>query len=91
MENLLLLVDELDDAVSALRHLLPKLLSFVAAAVLFAATGVLLLHYSYTVAGVVGGVAFCCLIIACERMFYARERAPLVAMLQRQLRRVSRS
>lgn len=39
MEFLLLWADNLDDALCALRHLAPKILSFVAAFVLFAATG----------------------------------------------------
>ena len=39
MEFLLLWADNLDDALCALRHLAPKILSFVAAFVLFGATG----------------------------------------------------
>lgn len=39
MEFLLLWADNLDDALCALRHLAPKILSFVAAFVLFAASG----------------------------------------------------
>ncbi len=39
MEFLLLWIDELDDAIGALRHLAPKLLGFVVALALFAATG----------------------------------------------------
>lgn len=39
MEFLLLWADNLDDALCALRHLAPKILGFVAAFVLFAATG----------------------------------------------------
>lgn len=39
MEFLLLWIDELDDAFGALRHLAPKLLGFVIAIALFAATG----------------------------------------------------
>jgi hypothetical protein len=38
MEILLLWIDELDDALGALRHLAPKILGFVCAAVLFAGT-----------------------------------------------------
>jgi hypothetical protein len=39
MEFLLLWADELDDAMGALRHLLPKIFSFLMAVALFAATG----------------------------------------------------
>jgi hypothetical protein len=39
MEFLLLWIDDLDDALGALRHLAPKILGFVLAIVLFAATG----------------------------------------------------
>ena len=39
MEFLLLWADELDDAMGALRHLLPGILSFNVAAALLAATG----------------------------------------------------
>lgn len=39
MEFLLLWIDDLDDAIGALRHLAPKLLGFVVAIALFAATG----------------------------------------------------
>lgn len=43
MEFLLLWADNVDDAVCALRHLAPKILSFVAAFALFALTGFALL------------------------------------------------
>jgi hypothetical protein len=39
MEFLLLWVDELDDAVSALRHLAPRIVGLLIAMALFAATG----------------------------------------------------
>lgn len=39
MEFMLLWIDELDDALGALRHLAPKILGFLAATALFAATG----------------------------------------------------
>lgn len=38
MEDLLLVLDELDDAVAAARHLAPRLLGFLAALALFALT-----------------------------------------------------
>jgi Flp pilus assembly protein TadB len=43
MEFLLLWVDELDDAIGALRHLLPQILGFLVATALFIATGVAML------------------------------------------------
>jgi len=39
MEFLLLWVDDLDDAIGALRHLAPRILGFIVALALFAATG----------------------------------------------------
>ncbi|HKE94825.1 MAG TPA: hypothetical protein VKB34_10995 [Povalibacter sp.] len=43
MEFLLLWIDDLDDAIGALRHLAPRILGFVVALGLFAATGIALL------------------------------------------------
>ena len=43
MEFLLLWIDDLDDAVGAMRHMAPKILGFLAALALFAATGFALL------------------------------------------------
>ena len=42
MEFLLLWIDDLDDAMGAVRHLAPKILGFVVALALFAATGLAL-------------------------------------------------
>jgi hypothetical protein len=42
MEFLLLWIDDLDDALGALRHLGPKILGFLCALMLFAATGLAL-------------------------------------------------
>jgi uncharacterized membrane protein len=56
MEFMLLWIDELDDALGALRHLAPKILGFLAAAALFAATGFALIlapHIALTVIAVV--------------------------------------
>lgn len=56
MEFMLLWIDELDDALGALRHLAPKILGFLAAAALFAATGfamILAPHIALTVIAVV--------------------------------------
>jgi hypothetical protein len=39
MEFLLLWIDDLDDAIGALRHLAPQIMSFLVALALFAATG----------------------------------------------------
>lgn len=44
MEFLLLWIDELDDALGALRHLAPKILGFIVAAALFAGTCVALVR-----------------------------------------------
>lgn len=44
MEFLLLWIDELDDALCALRHLAPKILGFVVAVALFAGTCVALVR-----------------------------------------------
>ena len=56
MEFLLLWADNLDDALGALRHLAPKILSFFAAFALFALTGFALLlapHVTLTAIGLV--------------------------------------
>jgi hypothetical protein len=55
MEFLLLWVDELDDALSALRHLAPRIVGLLIALALFAATGfALVLAPQITLAGVAG-------------------------------------
>jgi len=52
MEFLLLWADDLDDAIGAARHLLPKILGLLAATALFAATGfALVLAPQLTLAG----------------------------------------
>jgi hypothetical protein len=56
MEFLLLWVDELDDAIGALRHLAPQILGFLTATALFVATGAALVlapHVTLTVAAIV--------------------------------------
>lgn len=56
MEFLLLWIDDLDDALGALRHLAPRILAFLAATALFAATGfalVLAPHIALTLIAVV--------------------------------------
>ena len=54
MEVLLLWIDDLDDALGAMRHLAPKILGFLAALALFAATGFALLLAPETTLAVVG-------------------------------------
>ena len=54
MEFLLLWIDDLDDTVGALRHLAPKVLGFLAAVGLFAATGFAFLRAPETTLAVVG-------------------------------------
>jgi Flp pilus assembly protein TadB len=56
MEFLLLWIDELDDALGALRHLAPKIAGFCLAVALFALTGFALVvapHTTLAIAGVV--------------------------------------
>lgn len=48
MEFLLLWIDELDDALGALRHLAPKILGLLAAIALFALTGFALVMAPHT-------------------------------------------
>ncbi|MGH8188481.1 MAG: hypothetical protein ACREUC_18130 [Steroidobacteraceae bacterium] len=55
MEFLLLWVDELDDAMGAARHLAPRIVGFLIALALFAATGfALVLAPQLTLAGAAG-------------------------------------
>ena len=56
MEFMLLWIDDLDDAIGALRHLAPQILGFLTAAALFAGTGfalVLAPHVALVVIAVV--------------------------------------
>jgi hypothetical protein len=60
MEFLLLWVDELDDAVGALRHLAPQILGFLTATALFVATGAALVlapQVTVAIAAVAGSAA----------------------------------
>jgi hypothetical protein len=60
MEFLLLWVDDLDDAIGALRHLAPRILGLLFAIALFAATGFALVaapHVTLPVLAVVGGAS----------------------------------
>jgi predicted Na+-dependent transporter len=68
MEFMLLWADDLDDALCALRHLAPKILGFVAAFALFAATGFALLRAPQaTTLGVIGLVLSAALITGVRR------------------------
>jgi hypothetical protein len=67
MEFLLLWADNLDDALGALRHLAPKILGFVAAFALFAATGFALVLAPEAALGVVGLIMSASLIEAVRR------------------------
>jgi hypothetical protein len=57
MEFLLLWVDELDDAVGAVRHLAPRIIGFLIALALFAATGFALVLAPEPTLGVGAGAA----------------------------------
>jgi hypothetical protein len=56
MEFLLQWADDLDDAVHALRHLLPNIVGFLVALALFAATGAALVLAPHVAVPVAGGV-----------------------------------
>lgn len=69
MEFLLLWIDDLDDAFAVLRHLAPRILGFLVAVLLFAATGFALVvvpHVTLAILGVVGSASL--LEIARRRM-----------------------
>jgi hypothetical protein len=67
MEFLLLWADNLDDALGALRHLAPKILGFIAAFALFAATGFALVLAPEVALGVIGLIMSASLIEAVRR------------------------
>jgi hypothetical protein len=67
MEFLLLWADNLDDALGALRHLAPKILGFIAAFALFAATGFALVLAPQAALGVIGLIMSASLIEAVRR------------------------
>ena len=67
MEFLLLWADNLDDALGALRHLAPKILGFIAAFALFAATGFALVLAPETALGVIALIMSASLIEAVRR------------------------
>jgi hypothetical protein len=67
MEFLLLWADNLDDALGALRHLAPKILGFIAAFALFAATGFALVLAPQAALAVIGLIMSASLIEAVRR------------------------
>jgi hypothetical protein len=67
MEFLLLWADNLDDALGALRHLAPKILGFIAAFALFAATGFALVLAPEAALGVIALIMSASLIEAVRR------------------------
>ena len=67
MEFLLLWADNLDDALGALRHLAPKILGFIAAFALFAATGFALVLAPEAALGMIGLVMSASLIEGVRR------------------------
>lgn len=77
MEFLLLWVDELDDALGALRHLAPRILGFFAAIVLFAVSGIALVFAPHALALIV--------IVLCASLLETVRRRRLRAIAQRNL------
>ena len=67
MEFLLLWADNLDDVLCALRHLAPKILGFIAAFALFAATGFALVLAPEAALGVIGLIMSASLVEAVRR------------------------
>jgi hypothetical protein len=65
MEDLLLLWDELDDAVAAARHLAPRLLGFLAAFALFALT---VLSFLFLPKVTLGALAVLLTVVLLERV-----------------------
>ena len=73
MEFLLLWADNVDDALCALRHLAPKILSFVAAFALFALTGFALLLQPQATLAIIG------LVLSASLIEHLRRRRAAVA------------
>lgn len=73
MEFLLLWVDDLDDALGALRHLAPKILGFVAAFALFAATGFALVLAPHATLAAIG------LVLSASLIEHVRRRRAMLA------------
>lgn len=73
MEFLLLWADNLDDALGALRHLAPKILGFVAAFVLFAASGFALVLAPQATLAAIG------VVLSASLVEYVRRRRSVLA------------
>jgi len=71
MEFLLLWVDDLDDAIGALRHLAPKIVGLLFAVALFAATGFALIAAPHVTLPVLAAVGCASLIELGRRRFRA--------------------
>jgi hypothetical protein len=67
MEFLLLWIDELDDALCALRHLAPKILGFVVAIALFVGTCVALVRMPQVALAMVAFALSASLVESCRR------------------------
>jgi hypothetical protein len=75
MEFLLLWIDDLDDAFGALRHLGPKILGFLLAVLLFAATGFALTLAPQATLAAVGLVLSASLLQAVRRRRAIRDQS----------------
>jgi hypothetical protein len=73
MEFLLLWADNLDDALCALRHLAPKILSFLAAFALFALTGFALVLAPHVTLAAIG------LVLSASLVEHMRRRRAVLA------------
>jgi hypothetical protein len=82
MEFMLLWIDDLDDALGALRHLAPRILGFLAATALFAATGFALAFAPHIAQALIAVVLCASLLEAIRRrrMRAVVERDPLLAL-----------
>ena len=76
MEFLLLWIDELDDAMGALRHLAPRILGFVLAAALFVATVVAFSLAPQATLGMLAVVSSASLIEVARRRRLSRSSPP---------------
>ena len=76
MEFLLLWIDDLDDAVGAVRHLAPKILGFLFALILFAATGLALNFAPQATLAIVGLILSVSLYEALRRRRLERANPP---------------
>lgn len=77
MEFLLLWADNVDDALGAVRHLAPKILSFLAAFALFAVTGFALMLAPHATLAVIGPIVG--LLLSAMLIEHVRRRRALLA------------